>query len=160
MIEEIEKTIPWKIVVTSFADRKNLSDEQLSSIFNCFKHDEYQDFRNSMIEKDKMYDIYPVGKWQLEKSREIEELWHNNINYTTDNNNIVNVCINLTINYPISFEDYDIIEWTEGIRRLKLIYSMIQMKNIINSIPVDDEENRFIDELCDNGKIKIEKIQS
>ncbi len=159
MIEEIEEIIPWKIVISASADKRNLSDEQLKSIFNCFKHEEYQDFRNKMIEKDKMYDIYPVGKWQLKKAREIEELWHNNINYTIDNN-IVNVSINLKINYPISFDDYDVIEWTEGIRRLQPIYSMVQMKNMINCIPVEEDENRFIDELCDNCKIKIEKIES
>lgn len=149
------KNINWNVDITSHADRKNLSNEQLSKIFNCFNSEGYQEFKNEMIESNKKYDIYPTAKWQLDKADSIEKIWHSKITYSTTNNNVVNVNINIDIDFPKNFDKDDVIIWTEGIDRLNKVYLMVQMEDIVKSNSIDRDENRFLEELVNNQKFKV-----
>lgn len=152
-----EKNKKWKIEIVSFADKNNLSDDQINTIFTCYNHNEYQNFINEIRKKDKVqYDNVPQAKWQLKKSHDIEKMWHNNIDYTIDDV-VVKVCINLKINFPIDFDKNDVIEWIEGFNRLNQVYCFVQIEEVVKSseyIP-DKNGNIFLKELIKNQKFIV-----
>ena len=152
-----EKT--WKINITSEASKNTLTDEQLADIFKSFFSEKYQKFRNDMIESDKKYDEYPVAKWQLAKAKEIEELWHNNIDYTINNEN-VKVSVNFNVDLPKDWDKSDVITWTEGFNRLNQVLLIYQMEKLVkdNNYHIDKEENNFLHRLSENQKFSVEKI--
>lgn len=154
-----EKENIWKFEVKSYSYKNDLTDEQLDIIFSCFKNEDYQNFRNEIKEKDKKYDEFPSAKWQLQKASEIEELWHNNLDYTIDEN-VVNSCVNLEISFPESFDKDDVLIWMEGFGRLNRVYLMVQMDEITkdNNYHVDRNENIFLNSLEQNQKFYIKKI--
>ena len=155
----MEKNITYKINLTSEATKNSLSDEQLNDIFKCFFCKEYQNFRNSILEEDKKYDEFSLAKWQLAKAKEIEELWHNNIDYTIDNEN-VKVSVNFNVDLPKSWDKDDIIIWTEGFDRLNKVLLMYQMEKLTASnstYHVYKNENDFLHRLSKNQKFNIEK---
>lgn len=151
----------WKINLSSSANKSSLSENQLSKIFNCFKNEEYQKFRNKSIEKDKQYNKYPAAKWQLQKSKEIEELFHNNIKYIIDND-LVNVDISFEIDFPDDWNKDNVIDWIEGFDRLNRVFLMIQMDELIlnkniKDYNIDRKENDFLEELTKNQKFNFQK---
>lgn len=112
-----------------------------------------------MIESDKKYDEYPVAKWQLAKAKEIEELWHNNIDYTINNEN-VKVSVNFNVDLPKDWDKSDVITWTEGFNRLNQVLLIYQMEKLVkdNNYHIDKEENNFLHRLSENQKFSVEKI--
>ena len=121
----MEKNNLWKVTITSFADKRNLSVDQLNKIFSCYKRDKYQNFRKEMTEKNKAYDQYPVAKWQLEKTDSIEKLWHDSIKYTIVEN-VITVVVSLDVEFPVTFDKDDVINWVEGFNRLTFFFKFFK----------------------------------
>ena len=148
----------WKVGVTSFANKKELTNEQVKNILDCYNSKEYQDWITEVDKKDKKYDIYPDAKWQLEKSREIEKLWYENIKVDF-NHGIVDFCVSLEIDFPESFDNRDVMGWIEGCDRLVKILLFVQSEKICDShinlgdYEVDKRENEFLEELSKNQKM-------
>ena len=147
----------WKVTISSFANRNNLSDSQLDKIFTCYNRDKYQDFKKEMTEKNKEYDKYPVAKWQLEKANSIEKLWHNSIKYSIIED-VVSVSVSLDVEFPTEFDKDDVLMWVEGFTRLNLVYNFVQMEDIVAEIEIDRNENVLLNELVDNQKFDRKRI--
>lgn len=127
----MQENSTWKYKVTSYANTLGLSNDEIKKILDCYNHEEYQDFRNEMREKNKQYDNHPVAKWQVEKSDTIEQTWHNNIKYEI-NGDRVDVSIEFEVSFPDDFDRGDVIEWCEGFNRLGAINPMTYQKEIID----------------------------
>jgi len=161
--------IQYKINITSTTEN-TLTKEQLDEIFNCYFSDKYQKFKTENIksidnaitnvEKTNGADYANTLSWQFAKSREIEDLWHNNINWSIDNN-IVKVSISFEVEFPIHFTEQTIIEWVEGFDRLNKVLLTYQLKKIVenNKIVIDKEENNFLERLNNNIKFEIKRCK-
>ena len=110
-----------------------------------------------MTEKNKAYDQYPVAKWQLEKTDSIEKLWHDSIKYTIVEN-VITVVVSLDVEFPVTFDKDDVINWVEGFNRLNQVYNLVQMEDIVAGIEIDRNENDFINELVTNQKFERKRI--
>lgn len=160
-----EEENKWSYKVTSHAKTQGFNAEQISEILNCYQHEEYQDFRNQMREKNKKYDQYPVAKWQLEKSDEIEQTWHNNLKYEIRGDEVY-AEVEFDVTMPESFEKGDVVEWCEGFHRLREIHPMTLQKEIIKlhklgeEIPKDYYEfgSNFLKELNQNQTLQVKKL--
>jgi hypothetical protein len=153
------KTANWKINITSFANKNNLSDARIDRIMNCFNENEYQDFKKHTTEDNKKYDIYPLAQWQFRKADDIEKLWHKSIKYIQSINSlddVVNVEVDFEIDFPHDFDKNDVWSWVEDLNRINKIYLMVQIKDLVKNIELDENENKFIDDLIKNQKMTVE----
>lgn len=161
----MEEKNKWTYKVTSHAKTNGFNTKQISEILNCYQHEEYQEFREKMREKNKAYDQYPVAKWQLSKSDEIEQTWHNNLKHEIRGDEVY-VEVEFDVTFPESFEKGDVVQWCEGFHRLSGIHPMILQKEIIKlhkigeEIPTDyyDFGANFLNELSQNQTLEVRKL--
>lgn len=158
--EEIKDTTNWKISLSSKSNKHNLSDKQIEDVLHCYNDEDYQKFKSDFNKKMRdEYDQYPVTKWQNAKSEEIENKFLNNIKYNIIED-IVEVSIEFEMKFTENFCSDDVINWTHGLNRLRKIHPMIQQKKIIKKEYIDDNEEHFLNELCDYENINVIKIES
>jgi len=155
----------WSYKITSHSRTHGMSPEQINEVLNCYKHEEYQDFRNEMSKKNKIYDQYPTAKWQLEKSDQIEQMWHENLKYEIKGDEVY-AEVEFEVTLPKSFSKGDVVEWCEGFHRLRQIHPMILQKEIIklhkngDVIPEDYYKtcNLFLEELSKNQTLQVKQL--
>ena len=153
----------WKISIESSANQDSLTISQIDNVLNCYNDEEYQDFLSSMKEKDKEYDAYPVAKWQIDKSRNIEKTFFDKMTHAV-NDNVVKVSVNFDISFPNDFDKDDVRSWVESLHRLVQIHPMTKQKQIIREKELFDEnlakrEHLFLQELVNNEKIVIIRLK-
>lgn len=161
----MKETKKWKFKITSHANNHGLSDEQIAKVMDCYNHEEYQDFRNEMREKNKKYDQYPVAKWQLEKSDSIEKEWHDSLKFEIVGDKVT-ATVEFDVSFPESFDKGDVVEWCEGFNRLASINPMTIGKEIIQhhkedrEIPVSNykKSHEFLMELKKNQTFQVTSI--
>lgn len=161
----MKETKKWRYKVTSHANKNGLSDEQIEKAMKSYYHEEYQDFRNRMREKNKEYDQYPVAKWQLEKSDSLEKEWHDKLKFEITGDRVT-VSVEFDVTFPESFDKGDVVEWCEGFNRLATINPMVHQKEIIDlhkkgeDIPEDfyKKSHEFLTELMSNQTFQVSQI--
>lgn len=154
----LKETRNWNINITSFANVKLLDDEQVIEMFNCFNNKHYQKWLIKFAKDDIKFKDCPDAIWQLEKSRDIEKLFHNSIVYKR-NFGIINCYVNLNIMFPESFNRFDVAGWVEGFGRLSKVHLLNQTSEFIRSKKVIEKiENNFLHELFSNQKYLINGI--
>ncbi len=147
MIKEIKN---WCISINSFANVGALSNEQINDMFTCYNNKHYQKCLVGFSKNDSEYVDYPTALWQLEKSREVEKSFHNNIEHFSDGD-IVRCYVNLEIMFPESFNRDNVIEWVDGFHRLSKVHLLNQSDEYANTIR-NKLENKFLEELMVNEK--------
>jgi len=155
----------WSYKVTSNSRTHGMNSEQINEVLNCYKHEEYQEFKEEMRKKNKIYDSNPTAKWQLEKSDEIEKTWHENLKHEIKGDKVY-VEVEFEVTLPESFDKGDVIEWCEGFHRLRQIHPMVLQKEIIklykdnNVIPEDYYKTCkvFLEELRKNQTLQVKQI--
>lgn len=153
-------SVLWNIRITSTASTNGLTSEEIDNILNSYKDEENQDFKAKMKSQNKEYDKYPVSKWQIEKIEEIENSFYENLKYEIINDE-VNLEIEFQIEFTSEFEKGDVIEWSEGINRIRKAYPMSQMGNIVKNNfneQLSKKAYKFLDELYHNENITVKKI--
>lgn len=160
VVQEIKDTTNWKVSLSSKSNKHNLSDEQIDEVLHCNNNEVYKNLRTDFNKKMRdEYDRSPLGKWQNAKSEEIENKFFDNLKYIIIDD-VVEISIEFEMKFSESFCADDVINWTQGLNRFRKIHPMIQQKKIINKEEIDDNEEHFLNELCDNENINITKIES
>ncbi len=161
----MEEKNRWSYKVTSHTKTQGLTQEQIDGIMNCYKCEEYQEFRTEMREKNKQYDQYPVAKWQLEKSDDIEQTWHDKLKYEIRGDEVY-AEVEFEITLPESFDKGDVVQWCEGFHRLRQIYPMMLQKEIIKLHKAGEEipenfykiGNSFLEDLSKSQTLEIKQL--
>ena len=160
MVRKIEDTTTWKVHLYSKSKKHNLSDNQIDDVLHCFNDEDIKKFKADFNKKMRdEYNQYPLAKWQNDKTEEIENKFFDNLKYNIFNN-IVEISIEFEIKFTDYFDNIDVHNWAHGLNRLRKIHPMIQQKKIINKEEIDDNEEHFLNELCDNEHISVTKIES
>lgn len=154
-------SVQWKVEISSHATT-DLTIEDIKRVFNYYSHPENIDFKTEFNKKRGEYDKYPVAKWQLSKSDELENLFFNSIKFEIKDDGVVYANIKFQISFTEEFDRGDVIEWVEGFSRYGQLVPMVRMYNIVNKVDDDEEmyekEKKFTADLVRNQKWKIEKI--
>lgn len=153
--------VNWHVKITSTTKRFDLTDDMIDKIFKCFDMQEYKDFKSrtnkSMLD---MYGQYPIAVWQVNKSTEIENLFHNNLKYTINGDNI-DVITEFDVKLPEDFEYGDVIDWLEGFNRVnKLFWHMsveLDISDLLNQHQHLDKFRSFLHTLEKNQKFDVKK---
>lgn len=153
-------TALWKVEINSKAKTYGLTPEEIENVFNYYTHEEYVDFKTEYNKKTKEeYDKYPIAKWQLSKSVEVEKLFFTNVKYEIKGD-VVYATTKFEIKFTDDFDRGDVIGWTEGFHRFAQLVPMVQIYNLVNKIEhseVNKKERKFTEDLVRNEKWNVEK---
>jgi len=153
-------TTLWSVEIRSHANTQGLSHDEIDKIFKYYNHPEYLDFKSEMKKSDAKYDEYPVAKWQLSKSAELENLFFNSLTFEIKDD-VAYAAIKFEISFTDGFDRGDVIGWTEGFSRFAQLVTMIHGYNLVNKIDTGEtyeKEFEFTKDLIRNQKWKVEKI--
>ena len=145
-------------------DSSIISDLSVKDINDCilsYKDPKYKNWRKEFDKKmHSEYDKFPVAKWQNDKTEEFEKSYFSNLKISINKKEIL-VSTNFNILVTPEFDSNDIINWAEGLSRIKNIFIFVYMERIIekkHSPEIYKKQISFLDVLIKNEKYLATKI--
>ena len=155
--EGIKDTNNFKVAVFSHSNLNDLTTENVDLLMDLYHNEEYQDFINGSDRKIiKGVDDHPTAIWQVDKMREFETKFFDNLDYNIEDDKVF-AHSEFEIGVSDDFEEESVIEWTEGFSRLCAIHPMDYKRNMMDKTLYEKEKN-FLQQLKKNEEIKVERI--
>ena len=149
---EPESSSTFNIVVTSKVEDDQKND--LQSVINLYYDEDYQEVNNELKGKMRSSQSYVgVGKWQIDKSQEIESKFFDNIKI--NGNQVIS---KFSVELPSDWDRGTIIEWVDGFHEYKRILPLLTIEKLSKKKDHEylDSYNDIIKTLSKNNRIDYE----
>lgn len=162
----MKKEVLWNISITSRAERKNLTNEEIDYIMTLFNDPEYRVEYNSI--KESVRNTFPDSKvaiWQCDKGVEIDKLFEDNLQYDISEDE-VNIVCDYSVYLGKNFDEGDVMTWATGLHHLVQILPRIAINNIKECYANNQEFNEnpykiyqtFLQDISHNQIMNVTKI--